>query len=275
MATSNSIDFELTEANIILEILERLRVAQNGQTIPGYLSKSVERTMNLVIKAWQTKTDFLHTRTWTTKTFSASDEVTGTDGNIYTCIKSHTSASDNKPITGADYTTYWELKGTTGGTWVTATSYIAIGEFTAPTGCLSIEKAFIREESNHDYQVAIVTLNEYLDILDKGNTGRPYLLTFDKQLTPKVYLYYQPNQTDYVLHYLYERRLEDFDSVANTPDLPVEFTEAFITEVAFKCAKKFNVPQDIRLELKAESMEAWRNLKNAETGNMPDLEGAF
>ena len=27
--------------------------------------------------------------------------VTGSDGNIYTCMRSHTSASTNKPIAGA------------------------------------------------------------------------------------------------------------------------------------------------------------------------------
>ncbi len=52
--------------------------------------------------------------------------VIGTDGKTYRCIQAHTSAATNKPITGADYVTYWMVTGgiVTGSTWVTATAYI-------------------------------------------------------------------------------------------------------------------------------------------------------
>ena len=51
--------------------------------------------------------------------------VTGTDSNSYRCIVGHTSASANKPITGADYADYWETYNGLGtdGTWATATEY--------------------------------------------------------------------------------------------------------------------------------------------------------
>ena len=50
-------------------------------------------------------------------------KVIGTDGLIYTCILDHTSSAANKPITGVNYATYWELKGTSGSVWVTGTAY--------------------------------------------------------------------------------------------------------------------------------------------------------
>ena len=40
--------------------------------------------------------------------------VIGTDASVYKCIKEHTSASANKPVTGADYATYWEVTTTDG-----------------------------------------------------------------------------------------------------------------------------------------------------------------
>jgi Tfp pilus tip-associated adhesin PilY1 len=51
--------------------------------------------------------------------------VLGTDGNNYTCIKDHTGAVENRPITGASWATYWAQQGTGGGTWVAGTVYFA------------------------------------------------------------------------------------------------------------------------------------------------------
>jgi hypothetical protein len=50
--------------------------------------------------------------------------VQGSNSLYYRCIKSHTSSSDDAPITGSDYATYWTATtNNTGSAWVTATSY--------------------------------------------------------------------------------------------------------------------------------------------------------
>ena len=51
--------------------------------------------------------------------------VTGTDAAAYKCIRSHTSDSDNKPITGSQYLLYWESGGSGPVAWATATAYVA------------------------------------------------------------------------------------------------------------------------------------------------------
>jgi len=50
-------------------------------------------------------------------------EVLGTDDLNYTCIKDHTAAAADKPITGANYETYWSQIGSAGGTWAVDTAY--------------------------------------------------------------------------------------------------------------------------------------------------------
>jgi len=62
-------------------------------------------------------------------TLNAGDTVIGSDLNEYRCKVSHTSGSATRPITGANYSSYWELTGSTGSaeTWVTATAYSATG----------------------------------------------------------------------------------------------------------------------------------------------------
>lgn len=54
---------------------------------------------------------------------AGSDEVTGSDAKIYTCISPHTATTDNKPVTGGDWATYWEQKGSVGGAWAAGTYY--------------------------------------------------------------------------------------------------------------------------------------------------------
>lgn len=51
--------------------------------------------------------------------------VTGTDAIDYKCIRSHTSDSTNKPITGANYLLYWTAGGTSPSVWATSTDYNA------------------------------------------------------------------------------------------------------------------------------------------------------
>lgn len=276
MATSGSVDFNPTALEFVQEVLDRVRVTAAGETLAAADVATVRRTANFIIKSWQNRHTFLHARDWEQKTFSASSEVTGTDGNIYTCILGHVSAAASRPITGANYSTYWVQSGDTGGGWVTGTAYTAIGDFALTADTIGIEKAFIRD-GNHDYQVAIVSLAEYLDLLDKSHTGRPYLLAFDRQLTPHVYLYYQPDLTTYVLHYLRTRRLEDLDSQVNTFDMPAEHLEALIAETAYRVAPKYNISLEERLMLKADAKEAWRDLLGGddEASDGLFLQGAF
>lgn len=52
-----------------------------------------------------------------------TDVVTGTDALDYSCIKSHTAATDNKPITGQNWRLYWRQTGSGGSAWASGTEY--------------------------------------------------------------------------------------------------------------------------------------------------------
>lgn len=51
--------------------------------------------------------------------------VTGTDAAAYKCIRSHTSATTNRPITGANYLLYWAAGGSGPSAWAADTAYVA------------------------------------------------------------------------------------------------------------------------------------------------------
>ncbi|MFA5351316.1 MAG: hypothetical protein WC357_08340, partial [Candidatus Omnitrophota bacterium] len=62
--------------------------------------------------SWQTywrRLNPYETTAWTLdKIYTEGDIVTGTDAKDYRCIRHHLSANLNKPVTGADFSTYWE-----------------------------------------------------------------------------------------------------------------------------------------------------------------------
>jgi hypothetical protein len=69
---------------------------------------------------------------WPTKSsVTAPNEVTVSSVN-YKCILKHTSASVNQPGVGSDWTLFWQVGGSSGSAWVTATSYTS-GELLAIT----------------------------------------------------------------------------------------------------------------------------------------------
>lgn len=51
--------------------------------------------------------------------------VTGTDASAYKCLQSHTGATENRPVTGANWRLFWELGGSGPAAWAADTEYLA------------------------------------------------------------------------------------------------------------------------------------------------------
>lgn len=265
MATSGSYDFAATRDQIITRALRILGVVAQGQTATDTQISEGSEALNAMVKGWQNDHVYLWSLEWNTQVLASSDEVTGTDSNIYTCIRSHTSDTDKKPITGSDYTTYWVQKGTTGGVWASSTAYSSIGDFTPPADTLDVLKAFVRDGAD-DYPLTIKSVSDYFDIVDKDSTGKPGVLFFQKSLSPLIYLYEQPDDADYVIHYLQVRALEDFDAGGNTPDFPTRWINPLVWNLAAELGPEYleNVQRQVFLEQRAMGM-----LRKAKGGDSP------
>jgi hypothetical protein len=241
--TSGSSDWTLTRDGIIKKVLQIVGVLVEGQEPDANQIVLVSEALNAFVKWLQVVHQVkLWKLEWDYKKFSDPSEVTGTDSNIYTCIKSHTSSSDNKPITGDEWTSYWKLKGTTGGVWATSTTYSSTGDFSDGTDLIGVEKAFIRK-NNIDRPVEIISNNGYAEIANKTSFGDPIQLFFDNQLTPTIYLYPQVEDTDdVVLHYQKILRVNDFDVAGNTPDFPVHWINPIAWRVAHDVGIVYKLP---------------------------------
>ena len=159
------------------------------------------------------------------KTFTAASEVTGSDASIYTCILSHTATAETTPVTGANYTTYWEKKGETGGTHTVGDAYVSIGDFLLSDlndEAIDIIYAFYRSDYD-DNPVYPIDMQQWSNITDENETGDPIYIWIDRDKTPgagRVHLWPQPDNTTDVLHCFTMTKGSSLDTASAIPDFP-------------------------------------------------------
>lgn len=266
MSTSGSYDFQLTAQGIINASAENLGAMPIGGTPSTNFTTSALSALNTITKALNADGIRIWTIQWVTETFSAPSEVTGTDGEVYTCIYPHESATSNKPITGANYSTFWYQTGSTGGVWATGTDYTCTGIFSLDSRIINILRASIREQDT-DSPLEIMGFDKYFDISDKWNSGKPTKLAQDKKFN-YAYLYPQPDFTDYanyVLHMLAEIKLEDFDVVGDDPDFISIYTDYIVKALTNIMAPKCNKSVQEQATWQARETRAMALLKRKDT----------
>lgn len=228
MATSGSSDFNLTSTQFIEIAMNRLSVLAEGQSATTAQLTLAKLEFNLLIKELQNRGAKLWTRDWEEVTLTASSVVTGSDTNVYECIRSHTSDTTTKPVTGVNWTSFWEKTSkTTGGAWADATSYNYIGDFTINTKYIDVTQAFVRYNSsgtNVDTDLTIKTIAEYFALSDKLTSGgTPTTLHFDRTLNLMTGFLYPTPDENIVLNFLGTRKLEDIDADVDNVDFPSEW----------------------------------------------------
>lgn len=75
-----------------------------------------------------------------------------------------------------------------------------------------------------DVPMELVRHEEFFDIPDKTNNGRPTVAYYDKKLGSGVlHLWPRPDNVDTVINFTYHESIEDFDSNGDSPDFPQEW----------------------------------------------------
>lgn len=110
--------------------------------------------------------------------------------------------------------------------------------------------------NNTDFKVARITKQEYQDISVKGTLGRPIKMYIQFNLdVPVLYTYYTPD-VSYTLYYNKVIRLQDFTSNSDNPDFPIMWSDALITNLAYRIASSYNFPLDETQLLKVDALYA-------------------
>jgi len=213
-----------------------------------------------MVKAWRVDGIFLWSLEETVQALTASTVVVGTDGNDYQCIKAHTSAAANQPITGANYLDYWKATGGTGEgvAWVTATAYTCIAENSLAAEIIGIDRVFYRSDEYVDTPLRVITREEYFAIGTKTTKATPTLVWFSRELgQSKMVLWPIPPDGDTGrVHYDAIKKPQDFDAAGDNPDFTEEWFDALYLGLADKASASFNIPLGERRDLRNEAMLA-------------------
>ena len=109
--------------------------------------------------------------------------------------------------------------------------------YTLPAGTIDILDAVIREDST-DQIVNRITLQEYNQIPNKTNEGKPSQYMIDRQYTPVIYFWNVPDKT-YTLVYWAVNQLDDISASNEDADVPYRWSDCICAGLASKLSIKF------------------------------------
>jgi hypothetical protein len=264
MTVASTSDFVTVRDEMCNAILRKVTGLPDG--FQAYEMENALYALQLTVKSLQNKGIMLWTREWTTKTLSAPSEYVGSDTLNYTCRRGVTTASTNKPITGANWTTYFEQTGSSGIAWSDGLTATSANEIDFDGSTIGVEIAMLRD-TDTDSKLDIITFAEYMALTDKFITGEPTKIAFTKDQNGilKGYLYPQPDVYTYVVHLLSIRKLRDFDSDTDNPDFPVRWYKYLIWQTAADIAPEYKVNTVDRQHFMSEAERQYRIARGAES----------
>ena len=99
--------------------------------------------------------------------------------------------------------------------------------------------AFIRDSSNYDHPVAVISIGQYRAINDKAMSGRPFQLAYNPTYSlGTIYVFYAPNDTE-ALHLRMLKKFNTFAGLATELSLPPGYNNALIFNLAVNLAPDY------------------------------------
>jgi len=110
---------------------------------------------------------------------------------------------------------------------------------------LDILEAIVRRDGT-DYSLERITREEYFNLPNKAQQGRPTQIYVERTATPSFYVWPTPdNSTDIVLTHRIQR-IQDANTLTNDLDVPSRFIPAMVSGLAYYMALK-NAPDRVAL----------------------------
>lgn len=151
------------------------------------------------------------------------------------------------------------------------------GAYNLPEDCVDIIEHVIRQnqgsQSNQtDLVIPRIALPTYAAIPNKLAQGRPVQVYVNRQEPiPQINIWPTPNQSGYVFHYWYLRRLDDAGAAGSTTqEVPFRFYEALTAGLAYQLSMKQPELDTNRIQLlKASYDEALQLAKDEDRDKSP------
>ena len=288
MATSGSIDFNLTRNDIINAALRLLGQLAEGETATDEQLAEGAQALNMMVKHWESQDIHLwkhkeatifvqyNTAKYTlgASNWNATQSYTKTE--ISTAGSSGDSTIDVDSITGVsdgdyigveldDSTMQWTtVNGSPSGTTITLTDvltddisvdanvYAYTSKINRP---LKITSARLKMDDSNEIMMTQLARDDYSTISRKESLGNPTQYFYNKNidLTGDLYLWVTPNDVKQVINITYIGSIEDFDAVSDNPDFPREWLRVLTFNLASDLSFEYGLPlqQQAAIEAKA------------------------
>lgn len=279
VGTSGTITFNETRDTLITNALQLLGVVASGETANANDITFCASILNQMVKAWQAQgihlwteeegTLFLTNATTSYNLAAGGSGVKASDGTgtpvetslsvaalanatTITCkTVTGMSNSDNIGIQLDNNTLFWTTISSintstlvvtlTAGITSAASSGNQVYTYTTQMARpLSIQDARLRDKNGFDRPILIKPRHDYFIIPQKTLAGTPTVLYYSPQLSVgTVYLWPTPNDVSQRIEFTYLRTIQDFDNSSDNPDLPQEWIEAIVYNLAVRIAPAY------------------------------------
>jgi hypothetical protein len=289
MTTSGSSNYNNTRNEIIESSLRKMGILAEGETATAGQIANAAGDLERLIKSWQTKgvklwayqelTLFLNTTSEFYRLGSTGDHCALTEDVIETTLSvaaasgvSSVTLTNAAGIVSGDYigiaqdnnTIHWTtVNGAPSGNVVTltaaTTNAAALAKpvysyTTRASRPLQVYDARARLDSQNETPCRVLSRSDYFNLSNKRSSGTPNQFYYNPTLEQgRLYVYPIADQVTKQLRLTAYRSLEDFDSANNTPDLPQEWIQALIWNLASEIALEYGVDPDTRTFIQAKA----------------------
>lgn len=278
-------------SEIIEDAYEITGEYEEGEAIDGNDFATAKRKLNLMVKAmmqeglhlWaiQDATLFMQpgvasynigatgnahcTTSYVSTTLSSNEAASSTSIGITNF--SGMSDADNIGIVLDDGSIFWTtIIGTPGSNTTIATGLSGAATagntvFAYTTGIqrplrIIKDSAYYHSIQNNDIPITMVSRTDYAQLSNKVNRGKIIQAFYDPQLINGVMkVWMTPDLATDVLRFSFERPLEDFVSVGDEPDFPIEYGECLSYQLAVRLCPGLGVPPQMHQMIKIEAQE--------------------
>jgi hypothetical protein len=253
MAVSGSKDFEPNVADYVEEAFERCGLEYRT----GYDSVTARRSLNFLFADWANRglnrwtieqvsqtlatgiSDYpvgiITATVGASGSLSVAETITGSSSGVTASIITKPSSTTvTLTIPTGTFTSGETITGGTSGATTTISASPSLEDVQSSIDILS---AVVRRD-NSDISVLRISRGDYLNIPNKTTSGRPTQFYVDRQITPTVKVWPEPENNTDVLVYDRLVRIDDADAAVNTVDVPFRFYPCLAAGLAYYISLK-------------------------------------
>jgi len=302
MSTSGTQTFNMSRDDILLAALRKIGAIQSGETPNAQIITDASQALNAMVKRWAVKGLHIWTQqegviflqpnqasyvigTGTTDNNSSTYVGTQLDGAVSSGATSITVSSatgisngDNIGIVLDTGTTFWTtVSGAPSGATIALASAIT-GNASDLNGVYAYTSRIVRPieiksarrrdlTSNIDIPMIALSRIDYQELPNKTADGVPTQYYYDPRgganATGLFYVWPVASDGHSAIMITWRRMIEDFSTAANNPDLPQEWLDTIIYNLAISLAHEYDVPAKKMATLKVladeylNTMETW------------------